>query len=108
DEAELDKLVRLTLRREHREQGVEIDLTKPQLEMIIRNLRGLTRRQAEQVVREAICEDRRFDADDVAAMLSAKRRILSEGGLLDFVEAPADLSEIGGLNHLKNWLTRRA
>ena len=62
----------------------------------MRNLRGLTRRQARQVILDAVCDDRRFDADDINRMLAAKRRAIGDG-LLEYVEAPVSLDEIGGL-----------
>ncbi len=107
DENELELIIRDTLRRMHREQRIEVDISRKGLRTIIRNLRGLTRRQAEQIIIEAVIEDRRFDASDINTVLAGKRRALHAGGLLEYVEAPVDLSEIGGLRRLKNWLKQR-
>ena len=107
DEDELEHLIRDTLRRLNREQKIEVDITRKQLATIIRNLRGLTRREAERLIIEAVIDDRRFDASDMNTILAGKRRALHGGGLLEYVEAPVDLSEIGGLRRLKNWLKQR-
>ena len=40
-------------------------------------------------------------------VLSEKRRALQGEGILDYVEAPVSLDEIGGLRRLKFWLTQR-
>ncbi len=107
DEAELDLIIRNTLRRLHQEQHIDIDITRKGLQTIIRNLRGLNRRQAEQIIIDAVIDDRRFDADDINTILANKRQLLHRDGLLEYVEAPVDLSEIGGLSRLKKWLQLR-
>ncbi|HPD30150.1 MAG TPA: AAA family ATPase [Phycisphaerae bacterium] len=106
-ETELDCIIREVVRRLHRREPIEVDLTRRQLQTIIRNLRGLTRRQAERIITEVVLEDHRLDASDINGILAAKRRTLDSGRLLEYVEAPVDLSEIGGLRRLKHWLKLR-
>ncbi len=108
DTEELNRIVRDTLRRMHREQSIEVDITRRGLQTIIRNLRGLTRRQAEQIIVEAVAEDRRFDEQDINHVLAAKRRALHQEGLLEYVEVPVSADEIGGLRRLKRWLAQRS
>jgi SpoVK/Ycf46/Vps4 family AAA+-type ATPase len=107
DEAELEKIIRRTLRRINERGSIEVRLGRRDLQTIIRNLRGLTRRQAEQIIVDAVAEDRKLDADDINTILAGKRQRLQQGGILEYVEAPVDLSSIGGLTHLKKWLSRR-
>lgn len=107
DEKELEEITVETLRRFHRKSPIEVELTKHQLKTIIRNLRGLHRRQAKRVIIDAITDDDRFDAEDINNILANKRKMLQKGGLLEYVEAPTDLSEIGGLVYLKRWLDHR-
>lgn len=64
DDDALERIVRTTLRRLHKESPVEARLARRDLETIVRNLHGLTRNQAEQIVVECVGEDRRFDAQD--------------------------------------------
>lgn len=107
DEKEAEEIVVATLRRVHRQRAIEIGLSKRDLAKIIDNLRGLSRRQIEQVVIEAVWDDRRFTACDLPAMLARKRELVCEGGLLEFVDAPTDMGDIGGLGRLKTWLKDR-
>jgi hypothetical protein len=107
DERELDALIRDTLRRLDREKHVDVEITRRGLMTVIRNLRGLTRRQAEQIITEVVLDDRRFDESDINHVLAAKRRALHQGGLLEYVETPVSLDEIGGLRRLKTWLAQR-
>ncbi len=107
NEQELVELVKSTLRQIHDELRIEVKLSKRELDVIVRNLRGLTRRQARQVVIDSVSHDRRFDADDINRILALKRQALGSVGLLEYVEAPVDLNEVGGLHRLKNWLKNR-
>ncbi|GMU22242.1 MAG: ATPase [Phycisphaerae bacterium] len=107
DERELEEIIRDTLRRLHRADRITVDINRRGLTTIIRNLRGLTRRQAEQIIIDAVADDRRFDEQDINAILARKRQALQSGGLLEYIEAPVSLDEIGGLRRLKAWLERR-
>jgi ATP-dependent 26S proteasome regulatory subunit len=107
NELEIEQLVRETLRQANRERPIEIEITRSALQTIIRNLRGLTRRQIAQIVGETVAEDRRFDEADVHFVLTRKRQTLQQGGLLEYIETPVDLSAIGGLGRLKHWLAER-
>lgn len=106
-EAELEALVRSVLRRENEQKPIEIDISRRGLATIIRNLRGLTRRQADQVIRDLVTMDRRFDDEDINNALAAKRQAIAGDSLLEYVQAPVDLSQVGGLDRLKRWLATR-
>jgi hypothetical protein len=106
-EEELEDIVLRTLRSLHRQKPIEVDITRKGFKTIIRNLRGLTRRQAEQIIVETVAEDHRFDRDDINGVLARKRQMLHTDGLLEYVESPANLNEIGGLCRLKRWLSQR-
>ena len=107
DEQELTEIVKRTLREVNDERRIQVSLNKRELDVVVRNLRGLTRRQARQVIIDSVAHDRRFDADDINHILSLKRQALGAVGLLDFVEAPTSLDEIGGLRRMKQWLCSR-
>jgi SpoVK/Ycf46/Vps4 family AAA+-type ATPase len=107
DEAELERIVRATLRQRNEEKPVSVQVSRRDLDTILRNLKGLSRRQARQIILEVVSEDNRLDLADVNHILASKRKMLQAGGLLEYVESPVDLSEIGGLARLKTWLTHR-
>ncbi|QYK47789.1 MAG: AAA family ATPase [Phycisphaeraceae bacterium] len=108
DEEELEALLRKTVQQEHRYEPIEVNVSKREVARIVANLRGLTRRQARQIVREAITDDRKLDASDIPRMIASKRLLLGSGELLEFVEAPTSMDEIGGMGRLKKWLADRA
>jgi ATP-dependent 26S proteasome regulatory subunit len=107
DEAELQDVVRNACREVMKSKKLEVDLTREQLDALVRNLRGLTRRQARHAILDSIAGDRLLNAQDIINVMRFKRRVLSKTGLLEQVEAPASLEEIGGLKVLKRWLNAR-
>ncbi|MHC4264617.1 MAG: AAA family ATPase [Planctomycetota bacterium] len=104
---ELEKIILKTLKRIHKKTPIEIGITRTGLDIIIRNLRGLTRRQAEQVIVDAITHNQRFDDNDINVIMAGKRRMIQRGGLLEYIETPLTLDEIGGMRNLKKWLKIR-
>ncbi len=104
---ELENVLRNTLRQIHNKTPLEIGISKAGLDAIVRNLRGLSIRQARQLLREVVADDRRLDDHDVNKIIAGKRKLIGSDGLLEYVQAPLTLNEIGGMNHLKRWLSVR-
>jgi SpoVK/Ycf46/Vps4 family AAA+-type ATPase len=107
DDAAVENCIRQTLREINSEQRIDVAVSRKGLTMMVKNLRGLTCRQVKQTVIDAVAEDLRFDDADVNAILARKRRALGGSTLLEYIESPATLDEIGGLTRLKNWLQIR-
>ncbi len=107
DEDDLEDIVRRTVKREHKHRPLDVKMSKGVLRSIVRNLVGLSRRQAEQVIMDVIADDRTFDESDLNHVVALKRSLVSTGGLLEYVETPQTLDEVGGLKRLKTWLTQR-
>lgn len=107
DSEDLERLLRATVKRENAASPIDVELKKDHLAAILRNLAGLSRRQAEQVIMDVVCADRKFDESDLAHIMAEKRTLLSAGGLLEFVESPVSMDEIGGIRRLKRWLKAR-
>jgi SpoVK/Ycf46/Vps4 family AAA+-type ATPase len=108
DEHELSELAKEALRRLRADERIAIDITAGQFTALVRNLRGLSRRQAEQVVRDAAIAAERFDAGAVKAVVTLRRRMLHRQGVLDAIELPVALDEVAGVRQLKRWLALRA
>jgi SpoVK/Ycf46/Vps4 family AAA+-type ATPase len=107
DEKELQGIIRATLLRMHRKKPVEIGITQKGLDTIVRNLRGLTRRQAARVISDAVAADQKFCDEDINIIIANKRRMIQQSELLEYIQTPLDLSEIGGMQRLKDWLGQR-
>lgn len=106
-EEEIERIIRATVKAMHQQRPVKVDLRRSELDAMVRNLRGLTRRQARRIITDVIADDRVFDAADLPRVIAGKRRALSGSGLLEHVEAPASLDQIGGMGRLKAWLAQR-
>ena len=107
DEKEIQDIIRTTVRHLNERHRIDVHLTRADLDTIVRNLQGLTRRQARQVILDTVCADCRLDAHDINKILAEKRQAIGGDGILDYVESPVSLEEIGGLAHLKSWLHQR-
>jgi SpoVK/Ycf46/Vps4 family AAA+-type ATPase len=101
------EVIKLTLHELNQQQRVTADISKKGLQQVLKNLRGLTRRQARQIIIDTVCDDCRFDENDIPTILAEKRKALSGAGLLEYVESPTTLDEVGGLDKLKAWLKQR-
>lgn len=107
EEAEIGEIVRETLRDRNQRGRITVELKRSELDAIVRGLRGLNRRQVRQLVLDACADDAKFCAEDLPRILAAKRAHVQGGGLLEYVETPITLDEVGGLRRLKYWLEHR-
>ncbi|MGE3107854.1 MAG: AAA family ATPase [Phycisphaerales bacterium] len=107
DSDELEGIVRSTLRRLNREKPIKAEMSKKELQLVVRNLRGLSRRQARVLITGTAAPDGQFTIYDLNTMLARKRQLLDSSGLLEYIKAPVDLDAIGGMYNLKRWLKRR-
>ncbi len=107
-EEELEKIVRATVQARNKVKPITISISRRELATVVRNLKGLSRRQARRVISDVVCEDNTFNIYDLNSILAKKRQMISQGGLLEYVKAPVDLDAIGGMKKLKGWLRARA
>jgi SpoVK/Ycf46/Vps4 family AAA+-type ATPase len=84
-----------------------IDLTARSMNVLLRNLKGLTLVEAEKILTRAFVEDGRLDEKDIELVMREKRAIVERTGLLEFIPAGHGFSEIADLESLKAWLAKR-
>jgi hypothetical protein len=80
---------------------------KQALELLVQNLRGLSLSDATRVVRNAIYSDNAITHSDIAAVQAAKYQLVGKAGVVSFEYETAGFADLGGLQRLKDWLTRR-
>ena len=112
DRDAIESVIKSTLRSIHRNlksKGLSIDaeIGRSDFNTIVRNLQGLSRRQIARIVHDVVADDRKMDASDLNRILTLKRNLLRGVGVLEAIEAPVNLDEIGGLTRLKSWLASR-
>lgn len=107
NEEALDEIIRKTLKVMHKKSPLAVEINKKDYATIVKNLRGLTARQARQIIMDVVSTDRSLNIYDLNSILAKKRQLLQSGGLLEYVKSPVDMGAIGGLDTLKTWLLAR-
>jgi SpoVK/Ycf46/Vps4 family AAA+-type ATPase len=76
-------------------------------EHLLEATRGLTWAEAENVLALALVQHKAFDDDAVRTVMHEKAAIIKKSGILEFYEPNVTMDNIGGLNFLKQWVTKR-
>ena len=87
--------------------GVKIESTTKEIEQLIQAALGLTMIEAENAFARAMVNDAKVTPKDIEIVLNEKRQAVRKAGLLEFLNSDIDLNNVGGLNNLKRWLSRR-
>jgi AAA+ superfamily predicted ATPase len=88
--------------------NIKIDVAPEARERLLKAALGLTLSEAENVFAKILVNGGKLGEDDVQAVFSEKRQIIRKSGLLDYYETDARFEQVGGLQHLKEWLRKRA
>ena len=75
-----------------------------EIENITRAFQGLSLREVEMICTYFILTENEFCPKKIA---SKKQDIIKQSGILEWIELEFDLSKVGGLANLKNWLVKR-
>ncbi len=86
---------------------VEVEMTLPEQERLIGNLRGLTLMEAEKLLTKLIVEDGRLASRDIDRIIAAKRDVIEQEGVLEYYPTDTDWTDIADLAGLKAWLRQR-
>jgi ATP-dependent 26S proteasome regulatory subunit len=84
---------------------VDSTLTALQREVIVKSALGLTLEEIDSVFARSLVEKKRFD---VEVVLEEKQQIIRKSGLLEYYPAQSHLTDVGGMELLKDWLDKRA
>ncbi|WP_338038333.1 hypothetical protein [Neosynechococcus sphagnicola] len=77
------------------------------LDELVRSCQGLSMERIRRVLARAIALHGELRADDVDLVLEEKRQTIRQTQILDFYPTRAEITDIGGLDNLKEWLLRR-
>ncbi|WP_349425774.1 AAA family ATPase [Microbacterium sp. LWS13-1.2] len=89
------------------EGRIRVDADDAAREQLVHAALGLSMAEAENAFARAMVNDGSLSALDVPIVLDEKRQVVRKSGVLEFVQADIDLDDVGGLNNLKRWLSRR-
>jgi SpoVK/Ycf46/Vps4 family AAA+-type ATPase len=85
----------------------EVATTNKALDLLIRNLAGLTVTDARRLALKAIADDGAISESDMPEVMRAKYELLGRDSPLTFEYETAKFSEIGGMARLRHWLEVR-
>ena len=74
---------------------------------LVRSAQGLSLERIRRVLTRAIASHGKLEPEDVELVLEEKRQSIRQTQILDFYPATEQISDIGGLDNLKDWLLRR-
>ncbi|MGG6241991.1 AAA family ATPase [Nodosilinea sp. AN01ver1] len=77
------------------------------LEEVVRTCQGLSLERIRRVLARAIAAHGAFDPNDLDLILDEKRQSIRQTQILDYYPAREQISDIGGLDNLKDWLLKR-
>lgn len=87
---------------------VKIDLNPESRERLLNAARGLTLKEAENVFAKTLVTDGRLSGSDVNIVFSEKQQVIKKSGLLEYYESQEEVSDVAGLDNLKDWLQKRS
>ena len=87
--------------------GRRVKTDRKTLDLLVRNLTGLTLSDARRLARNAIYDDGAITHTDVTRVMEAKYKLFDTDGVLSFEYDTARFSDVAGLENLKHWLEQR-
>lgn len=77
------------------------------LDEIVSSCQGLSQERIRRVLAKAIATHGRIEPEDIELILEEKRQTIRQTQILEFYPATEKITDIGGLDNLKDWLLRR-
>ncbi|MGV2827359.1 AAA family ATPase [Myxosarcina sp. GI1(2024)] len=87
--------------------AIDQNLSEQLLDELVRSAQGLSLERIRRVLTMAIATNGRIEPEDAELILEEKRQSIRQTQILDFYPATEQISDIGGLDNLKDWLLRR-
>lgn len=87
--------------------GRKVIADRKAVQLLSRNLMGLTSSDVERLARNAIFDDGAITSSDIKRVMEAKYELISQNGVLAFEYETAAFGDVGGLKGLKQWLQHR-
>jgi SpoVK/Ycf46/Vps4 family AAA+-type ATPase len=86
---------------------LNVRLLPSDLDALVQSCQGLSIERIRRVLARGIAAHGTFRPEDIDLVLEEKRQTIRQTQILDFYPAQEQISDIGGLDSLKDWLLRR-
>jgi len=101
---EIREQVRQTAEQTKEDERLRCDLTDEELDDIVRAAQGLTTIEVDNVLMKSLVERQCLDPEII---LAEKEQIIRKSGVLEYFHTDETINDVGGLDALKGWLTKR-
>jgi AAA+ superfamily predicted ATPase len=88
-------------------ERIAVQVAPADVPRLVDAVRGLSTGEAERLIRRACADDGTLDVSDVERIRTARAETAAESGSLEIVDTPASMTDVGGMDHLKEWLAVR-
>jgi len=87
--------------------SLNIKVESQLFENLVRACQGLSLERIRRVLSKIIATYKTIDDNSIAVLLSEKKQIISQTEILEYYSVTEEISNLGGLNNLKDWLKKR-
>ena len=104
---DMDELGKI-LRSAEQDVPAQVEITlgeNGKRENVTRALRGLTQVEAQNVLKSAVVATRELGENAIPFIIAEKAQIIRKSGVLEYFDTTVTMSEVGGLEYLKEYAT---
>lgn len=87
---------------------LEKGMTPEAREKLLKASLGLTLKEAENAFARTLIQRGELSESEVGLILDEKRRVIRKSGILEYFDTTNNLEDVGGLEHLKEWVRKRS
>jgi len=87
--------------------GRKVKTDNETLDLLVKNLKGLTYNDARRLIYAAIVDDGAITESDLPEVMQAKYKLLNQDDVLSFEFETSSFSDLAGMKKLKKWLMHR-
>lgn len=102
---EMEQSLERVLRSAREIGGVKLDLSPAMREQVLAAAQGLTCSEAENVFAKSLVMNRSLN---VNVIIAEKKQIIRRSNILEYFETSENMTSVGGMSLLKEWLNKRA
>lgn len=88
-------------------ESLDINVENDVVDEIALSFKGLNEFQVQQILYLAYQDGGTIEKNDVKLILKAKEQFVKKSGMLEIVQVKESVNDIGGLENLKDWLSRK-
>ncbi len=103
DDEEIERLI-----NEHLVTNEFTSFKEDDIAELAATLKGMTAFEIDRMLDVAMSQNGSLSADDKDMILRRKKAMVKQAGLLELIDAPDRIEDIGGMNTLKKYLLRKA